>query len=437
MPLMVDQNSGINKNNIPLFTNNSKSELNGRKVKKEPSRPWKLVAIALAVLCAAGGVAKLFTSVEPAAIAIPEDKTFVPAVYKPNADSVIDRTNSTALMLLYNDATHPMLNLPRSPNSYMPDWVTEYMNNGIQLNKKGDAGCVVNVTELLPSALCEVFVDGMKERVLRDPHAQRAIKDPLVFREKGQPLSLNGKRWARLGINPQKKKNYQQALEYVKGKFISDPDFFNQDSKKIVAFIKQVHALLLDKLPVQHWSIEPGKYRKGDLIINKNEAYSDDHPKALRAVGGTEEEIELLKNSMDRAYTHVGALNLTPEEQVVWNKIVHFPSQVEEIPGKMLDLAKKWKWAGRNKDQIHPIALAAWVHQSIGEIHPFGDGNGRLARLLMNAILMKGGYDPVVFPNDEEYTQAICADQENPGSFVLYLKDQVIPWNEKWMKHGR
>ncbi len=45
------------------------------------------------------------------------------------------------------------------------------------------------------------------------------------------------------------------------------------------------------------------------------------------------------------------------------------------------------------------IAFAA--HRRLADIHPFNDGNGRTARLLMNLILIKGGYPPVaVRPED-------------------------------------
>ena len=39
---------------------------------------------------------------------------------------------------------------------------------------------------------------------------------------------------------------------------------------------------------------------------------------------------------------------------------------------------------------------AVTAHERIASIHPFSDGNGRTARLLMNLILLKNGYPPVV-----------------------------------------
>lgn len=49
----------------------------------------------------------------------------------------------------------------------------------------------------------------------------------------------------------------------------------------------------------------------------------------------------------------------------------------------------------KKKDEMHPIELACWVHAEFVRIHPFIDGDGRTARLLMNYILMFYGFVPV------------------------------------------
>jgi len=53
------------------------------------------------------------------------------------------------------------------------------------------------------------------------------------------------------------------------------------------------------------------------------------------------------------------------------------------------------------------------AHRRLVGIHPFNDGNGRMARLLMNLILIRGGYPPVVVrPEDRlAYLQALQRDQ--------------------------
>ena len=46
----------------------------------------------------------------------------------------------------------------------------------------------------------------------------------------------------------------------------------------------------------------------------------------------------------------------------------------------------------------HPSIAAALIHLRFVEIHPFIDGNGRVARLLMNAVLIQSGYPIVIIP---------------------------------------
>lgn len=64
------------------------------------------------------------------------------------------------------------------------------------------------------------------------------------------------------------------------------------------------------------------------------------------------------------------------------------PSPVEVYPM----LTEFFKWYRKNKDKLHPIELAALAHLKFVTIHPFGDGNGRITRLVMNFILYRKKY---------------------------------------------
>ena len=48
------------------------------------------------------------------------------------------------------------------------------------------------------------------------------------------------------------------------------------------------------------------------------------------------------------------------------------------------------------KEKYHPIIVASLLHAEFVKIHPFIDGNGRTARLLMNFEAMKNGYPPII-----------------------------------------
>ena len=58
------------------------------------------------------------------------------------------------------------------------------------------------------------------------------------------------------------------------------------------------------------------------------------------------------------------------------------------------------------------------AHRRLVEIHPFNDGNGRTARLLMNLLLIRGGYPPVaVRPEDRlEYIRSLQELQAGRGA---------------------
>ena len=65
-------------------------------------------------------------------------------------------------------------------------------------------------------------------------------------------------------------------------------------------------------------------------------------------------------------------------------------------PIKVPDLMEEFcAWLAARK-KIHPVELAAEAHYRLVTIHPFTDGNGRTARLLMNLLLMMAGYPPAI-----------------------------------------
>ncbi|MCB9988295.1 MAG: Fic family protein [Rhodospirillales bacterium] len=63
-----------------------------------------------------------------------------------------------------------------------------------------------------------------------------------------------------------------------------------------------------------------------------------------------------------------------------------------KVPNLMADM-QAWL---RSEKKLHPVELAAEAHYRLVTIHPFVDGNGRTARLLMNMILMMEGYPPAI-----------------------------------------
>lgn len=76
---------------------------------------------------------------------------------------------------------------------------------------------------------------------------------------------------------------------------------------------------------------------------------------------------------------------------------------------------------------IHPVTIAAWFHHAFSIIHPYQDGNGRLARLLASLIFIKFGLFPLTVLREEAkdiYLKALGeADNANPQPLINYFID--------------
>lgn len=75
--------------------------------------------------------------------------------------------------------------------------------------------------------------------------------------------------------------------------------------------------------------------------------------------------------------------------QVMIKGSSHMPPQPYIVPKKMEEY---FEWFRTYKDKMHPVVLAAEMHERLVTIHPFIDGNGRTSRLLMNLFLLKNGF---------------------------------------------
>ena len=98
---------------------------------------------------------------------------------------------------------------------------------------------------------------------------------------------------------------------------------------------------------------------------------------------------------------------------------IHYYASPEETPAKMGDLVA-WYRLQADRGELHPLLLAAAFHYRFVAIHPFDDGNGRLARLLMNFILMRHDFPPIVIPlgKKEQYLRSL--EQADTGDLELF-----------------
>lgn len=101
----------------------------------------------------------------------------------------------------------------------------------------------------------------------------------------------------------------------------------------------------------------------------------------------------------------------------------HQPPAFLEIP-RLMD---EWEQYLVDSAGLHPALLAADVHEKLVTIHPFVDGNGRTARLMMNLMFLRAGYAAIVIPSDAEsrlaYYDALEATQTgaDPDAFRRFV----------------
>lgn len=95
-----------------------------------------------------------------------------------------------------------------------------------------------------------------------------------------------------------------------------------------------------------------------------------------------------------------------------------------------------FNWYESNKNTIHPVQLAAEMHEKLVSIHPFIDGNGRTARLVMNLILLQNGYPITIIASDRKkrlsYYESLEAchlsETGDNSEFKLLIAEYVKIW---------
>lgn len=102
------------------------------------------------------------------------------------------------------------------------------------------------------------------------------------------------------------------------------------------------------------------------------------------------------------------------------------PSPVEVNPL----LEDFFKWYHNAKKTLHPVELAALVHYRFVSIHPFGDGNGRASRLMMNFVLHRHGFPmlDISYKNRSIYYTAIerSRSKNNESIFAQYIMRRYL-----------
>jgi Fic family protein len=180
-------------------------------------------------------------------------------------------------------------------------------------------------------------------------------------------------------------KNHAEAIDLLM-------EFIKSERELSESFIKELHSLLLRGI---------------------------DHTYAKGAEGG------LIQKSLTP-----GKYKTMSNHVLTLSGNVHYYAEPLQVPG---EIEKLIKWHSSIKN-IHPIEKAATFHYHFTAIHPFDDGNGRMARLLLNLILIKAGYPPCVIRNERRrsYLESLeHTDQTGEMSkFIEFTAQEVISTEE-------
>ncbi len=158
------------------------------------------------------------------------------------------------------------------------------------------------------------------------------------------------------------------------------------------------------------------------------------------------EDYEVYRNlpdGMTTSYTvHAGCYKTRPNSVITPSGERFEYASPEETPILMADLMK-WYHNEEANGKLSPLELAAIFHYRYIRIHPFEDGNGRIARLIMNFILARHNYPLIVVPTKTklQYLNALAlvdnrvgkipsngahASPEQVKPFVDYLEQLMV-----------
>ena len=156
------------------------------------------------------------------------------------------------------------------------------------------------------------------------------------------------------------------------------------------------------------------------LSLAKSETITEDNIKNLH---------KLFFNKIDSS--NAGIYRAKPI--IVTGSDVDFPKP-NEIESKMQEFVNR---IPQMKQDMHPIEFAAMLHVIFVNIHPFIDGNGRVARLLMNLALLQAGYNITIIPPvvRADYIRALQESNHNNFElFINFISEMVLESQKEYLK---
>ena len=147
----------------------------------------------------------------------------------------------------------------------------------------------------------------------------------------------------------------------------------------------------------------------------------------------TEENIKNLHKIFYAKIDSDNAGNYRQKPVIVTGADVDFPLP-KELDDKMKEFIEKLP---QLKEKLHAVEYAAMIHALFVNIHPFIDGNGRVARLIMNLALLQAGYNITIIPPvvRADYIRALQdSNHNNFQPFINFISEMVLEGQKEYLR---
>nr|WP_314897588.1 Fic family protein [uncultured Flavobacterium sp.] len=288
---------------------------------------------------------------------------------------------------------------------------------------------VLKLAALLEIDIETIMVAWLKEKILYEiGQDEFALKALLVAEEEIRYQSKSSKK--KLSTTLQK---ILDEIDSLKTKLDSFRAF---DSYRITQALELEYTYESNRIEGNTMTL-----RETDLVINEGLTISGKSMREHLEVINHQEAIAYIKDLMqkntsinEREVLSIHNLILRgihPEDAGRYRKVQVMIQGSSHMPPQPFLVAKEMEdffiWFETNKNSLHPIVLAAEVHERLVTIHPFIDGNGRTSRLVMNLVLLQHGYIIANIKGDYDtkmhYYQALETAQtkNNKDDFLLFI----------------
>ncbi|MFV8373070.1 Fic family protein [Flavobacterium sp. LB2P74] len=288
---------------------------------------------------------------------------------------------------------------------------------------------VIKLASLLEIDLETIMVIWLKEKILYEiGHDEFALKALMVAEEEIRSQS-----------KPSKKKistTLQKILDEIDTLKIKLDGFRQFDSYRIAQALDLEYTFESNRIEGNTMTL-----RETDLVINEGLTISGKSMREHLEVINHQEAIAYIKDLMQRnssinereilSIHNLILRGIHPEDAGRYRKVQAMIQGSSHLPPQSFLVAKEMEdffiWYESNKSILHPIVLAAEMHERLVTIHPFIDGNGRTSRLVMNLVLLQHGYIIANIKGDYDsrmqYYQALETAQtkNNKEDFLLFI----------------